>query len=94
MKRMIAILTWPLRLACAIVLQPDKTAHFYWGASIGLCGLWMGWWAMAVVVALAASKELYDLSHPPHQCEAWDFAATLVGGACAVGVICLHARFP
>lgn len=95
MKRLTAILTWPVRFAAAIALQPDKIAHFYWGGCMGFAGgLWAGWWALTVVAAAAAAKELYDLRHPPHQCEGWDFAATVLGGACAVAVLLLHARFP
>lgn len=91
-KRLFSIITWPVRMVGAIALQPDKVAHFYWGASIGLCGLWMGWWGLTVVAIFAACKELYDLCHPPHNCDAWDFAATMVGGLCAIGVILWHAH--
>lgn len=95
MKRLLSILTWPLRTFAAMLLQPDKVCHIYWGAAIGYSfGLWMGLWALSLVVVFAASKEVYDLLHPPHHCDLWDFAATLVGGACSIGVIFLHARFP
>ncbi len=93
MNTTLTLLLWPIRTILHIFMQPDKIAHFYWGGCLGLSGLWMGWWALAIVAALAACKELYDLFHPPHQCELWDFIATVLGGACAIGVIHLHHHF-
>ncbi len=84
---MIHFLLWPLRTLLHIFMQPDKIAHFYWGGCMGLSGLWMGWWAMAIVIAAAAAKELYDLFHPPHQCEALDLIATMAGGASSIAII-------
>ncbi len=85
--KLITAIRLPVSLLAHILLQPDKVAHIYWGATIGLCGLWMEWWALAVVVALAALKELYDLFHPPNQCDVWDFMATMIGGAGSIALI-------
>ncbi len=95
MKSLLVAIRWPFSTLAAILLQPDKVCHIYWGASVGFTfGLWMGWWAMIAVLAAAVLKELYDLFHPPNKCEAWDVAATLLGGALAIVVIQLHGRFP
>ncbi len=83
----LSAITWPIRAALHIVLQPDKVAHFYFGATVGYAGLWMGWWGLALVTLAGASKELYDLVHPPHECDGWDFVATMLGGACAIELI-------
>ncbi len=78
----------PFSLLAHILLRPDRTSHIYWGWTIGsIAGWWMGWWAIAVVIMLAALKEVYDLFHPPHECDVWDFIATLIGGAGSIGLI-------
>ncbi len=84
------ILSWPFRMG-AVLLQPDKQAHFYWGATIGLCALKLDWLiALAVVLLMATLKEGYDFLNPPHQCEVWDLIATLLGGCMSVWLIFLR----
>ncbi len=71
----------------ALIMQPDKTAHFYWGASMGLCALWIDWWSLMAVAIAATLKEGYDFLNPPHQCEFADFLATMFGGGIAICLI-------
>jgi len=87
------ILALPFRLLGGLavaLLQPDKQAHFYWGATMGLAGLWMGWLALVIITGIAAAKEFWDLMHPPHECELWDFLATCAGGCLAIALITIH----
>ena len=90
MKLLLAILQLPFRAMATAMLEPDKIAHFYWGASMGISALWFGWWALLPIAIAATLKEGWDFMNPPHQCELLDFVATFIGGCIAVEVIMLR----
>lgn len=85
-------------LAFLNAIPDDKVRHALGGVVIfAICyhtlmmiGLPLDWRmigvALAIVAAIAALKELYDLLHKPHTPDVFDFVATLLGGV--LGAVC------
>ena len=65
------------------MINKDKLYHFLAGfiVAVPLLLIWNESIAMAVVVLIAAAKEVYDSKHPAkHTADGSDFIATVVGG--------------
>ncbi len=76
------------------MIPADKVNHIYWGATMGYAALWSVWAAVLLIVLAAACKEAWDHAHPPNHADTWDFLATVIGGAVAIGVVLLHRVYP
>lgn len=73
-------------------IPPDKQAHFYWGATLGLGALWLGLLGLIPVITCAIAKEAWDRRHPPHTPELMDFVATVIGGCFTVLLVYLRSK--
>lgn len=64
------------------VLASDKANHFIYGAVIAAIGIVLFGVAIGVAlcVAMAVLKEVYDHWHPNHQADVYDAAWTILGG--------------
>ena len=60
----------------------DKQMHALSGATLGaILYLFIGWYAVAIVSAVALAKELYDYANKSiHTPDVWDWVATTLGG--------------
>lgn len=69
----------------------DKQAHFLGGYALAITvGIFSPWVGLAVALAAAAGKELYDYKHPAtHTVDIKDFVATATGGV--LGFFVSHA---
>ena len=80
-------LTNKVYIPCGV--PADKQSHFIYGALTAL--IWyfiIGYWALLIVMIVAAAKEWYDYKHPTiHSCDFFDWLATTLGAIVTLGVI-------
>jgi hypothetical protein len=68
-------------------IAPDKAKHFLAGGLVGLSALFVGWYALVLVVIVGIGKEVYDEESGKGTPEVMDALAACAGGLLVVGLI-------